>query len=413
MYPKYTQDLFSLLHGGALGDKEAARITARVLVAATDLHRIGLVHLDLKHENILLTEKNTPIVADFGFARCARADAPSLAAALSSGADAASSFGPSSLRFTAGAQASSESSGISSHHIPACSEYAGGDCYCAARREVLQGEPLPQLPAAAFGVKPRDISLGAFSPPQCWLPVSRIDGRKADGFAVGVIASYCLSQLGVGIDLAKRSVVLADFAPHVSTAAIDFVRTATAFDETNRPLPEELLQHPWVAVHVAELQSEAASLQRGCARRWWEPAPARQQTDVSHPTPNQLNDLSSDSVSDCDSDGDVSLGERCLDGERGDQHALPSDDYLTPIPKSKLGNSSSCNSLGHLQGTACDPRLPNSGVCSPLTCTQSDGGVPVFDQQRCVPEAQDVLTLGKQLAFDTHSNSELLRCASG
>jgi len=399
-------------------------MTTSLLLATARLHQIGLVHLDLKHENILLTERNHPIVADFGFARCARADAPAIAAAISARCDEAAGKLPASLRLTAGAQSSFDAPVYSTLHLPACSDRAGSECHCAARREFTAGvtsvELLPGLPPSAYGVKPRDIALGAFAPPQCWLPVARIDGRKADGFAIGVIASYCLSQLGVGIDLARKGIVLADFPPQVCSAAIDFVRTATCFDEADRPTPEQLLLHPWVAEHASKLVSEHKAVASGCMHRWWEPVSQTAAPEQRHEPQAAIGNQEA-TFADHDS---CSAEEAHFEQARStvqttlliESDSEEEDACFTPVVKGK--QLPQCSTGGHIAGsvpdTAGNPGLPGNSTCTRLIHSQSDGDLGSSEGQNHFERAQpfNMQQPGRQLSFGSRPSRANLRCAS-
>jgi eukaryotic-like serine/threonine-protein kinase len=58
---------------GRLGPREALGITSGVLTGLAAAHQAGIVHRDVKPENVLLGEGNTVKVADFGLARAASA----------------------------------------------------------------------------------------------------------------------------------------------------------------------------------------------------------------------------------------------------------------------------------------------------------------------------------------------------
>jgi serine/threonine protein kinase len=289
-YPKYQQDLFAVLanSGVPMPVTSARSVIASILLAIARLHEIGIVHLDLKHENILMSSSHDPVIADFGFSRCARANAGAMmtvadsqpstgspGAAHGRASAAAVPIGT-SIRYTAGAKIPTspnrehEALFKSLCELPACSEHSGV-CFCSARHKLLAGNnsALPTLPAEAYMVHRRDAALGAFTPPQCWTAVPRLDGRMVDTFAVGVLASYCLSLLGVGIDMHKGLINLPNFGPAVPEDAIDFVRQATQFWEADRPTAEQLLAHPWLAGAVAQLQSELDGAPCGCMHAWW------------------------------------------------------------------------------------------------------------------------------------------------
>jgi len=56
-------------HNGALPWQEAAEIAISVLSALHKAHRHGIIHRDIKPQNILMTSDNVPKVTDFGIAR--------------------------------------------------------------------------------------------------------------------------------------------------------------------------------------------------------------------------------------------------------------------------------------------------------------------------------------------------------
>jgi len=78
--PWLTQDLIrggnlgERLEGGALPVDEAVRIVAEVASGLDAVHVTGLVHRDVKPQNILLREDGTALITDFGLARDTESD---------------------------------------------------------------------------------------------------------------------------------------------------------------------------------------------------------------------------------------------------------------------------------------------------------------------------------------------------
>src|SRR5262249_40626630 len=70
---------------GRLSPAEAVSIMEPVLSALAAAHRAGLVHRDVKPENILLSDDGVVKVADFGLARAVEADASSTRTGLMMG----------------------------------------------------------------------------------------------------------------------------------------------------------------------------------------------------------------------------------------------------------------------------------------------------------------------------------------
>ena len=54
---------------GKLSERELKRVTAQLLVALDHLHRMEIVHCDIKPDNILVGSGNTVKIADFGLAQ--------------------------------------------------------------------------------------------------------------------------------------------------------------------------------------------------------------------------------------------------------------------------------------------------------------------------------------------------------
>src|SRR3990167_8308803 len=64
---KYKQDLFDLVFKEKNFDKKRIKKTfAKICKAVRDLHRRGVANLDIKPENVLVDEKGSPFLCDFG-----------------------------------------------------------------------------------------------------------------------------------------------------------------------------------------------------------------------------------------------------------------------------------------------------------------------------------------------------------
>lgn len=63
--------LFDLIHRKkvALGDGDKRRIAQQIIGVIAYLHRLGIVHRDIKSHNILLDKNYTVKLCDFGLAR--------------------------------------------------------------------------------------------------------------------------------------------------------------------------------------------------------------------------------------------------------------------------------------------------------------------------------------------------------
>jgi serine/threonine protein kinase len=63
-----------LKSGPPLREREAAELIRRLAEALDYAHRQGVIHRDLKPQNIMLDEQSRPVILDFGLARTVRAD---------------------------------------------------------------------------------------------------------------------------------------------------------------------------------------------------------------------------------------------------------------------------------------------------------------------------------------------------
>ena len=64
------QDLFQFLEEkGNLPEKEVAKIFYKILLALDHIHSQGVIHRDLKLENIMIDEDENPKIIDFGLSK--------------------------------------------------------------------------------------------------------------------------------------------------------------------------------------------------------------------------------------------------------------------------------------------------------------------------------------------------------
>ena len=64
------QDLFQFLEEkGNLPEKEVAKIFYKILLALDHIHSLGVIHRDLKLENIMIDEDENPKIIDFGLSK--------------------------------------------------------------------------------------------------------------------------------------------------------------------------------------------------------------------------------------------------------------------------------------------------------------------------------------------------------
>lgn len=209
----------------------------------------SLTHTHRLHrpsQNVLLRNDDTPALADFGFAKCARTN---------------HGITPAPKR-SAGSRSTSASS-------------------AAAAEENPLAPGLTSLPDAAYAVRKESIARGSFSPPEYWRRDAPrlLDGRKADAYALGVLASFCLTFQGVGLQLDKGCTVAPPFPPGTPELAVDFVRACLVFEAAERPMPQDLLEHPWIADSVRRLRS-APPPPPGQSLQWWVPQPAESEAST-------------------------------------------------------------------------------------------------------------------------------------
>src|SRR5262245_17434671 len=67
-------NLLGKVAGSAQPEREAARLVETLARAVQSMHRRGILHRDLKPNNVLLTADGTPKITDFGLAKFLDAD---------------------------------------------------------------------------------------------------------------------------------------------------------------------------------------------------------------------------------------------------------------------------------------------------------------------------------------------------
>jgi eukaryotic-like serine/threonine-protein kinase len=161
---------------GALPLAEVLDLGSQVCAAAEAAHRRGLVHRDLKPQNVLVNADGLAKVADFGLAQpaaqpAAQSTAPSTAPAAKPAADAPAGSGPATVFGTAHYLSPEQAQGLPA--TPASDIYAigvmlyematgrlpfdGGSPEEVARKQIQQAPPPPRLlndalPAAVEGI---------------------------------------------------------------------------------------------------------------------------------------------------------------------------------------------------------------------------------------------------------------------
>ncbi|MEP6852688.1 MAG: PASTA domain-containing protein [bacterium] len=128
---------------GRLSPAEAVSIMEPVLLALAAAHRAGLVHRDVKPENILLSDEGLVKVADFGLARAVEANAGSTRTGLMMGTVAYSS--PEQFRgSSADIRSDVYSAGIVLFELlTGRTPYSGPDSMAVAYQHVHQDVPAP------------------------------------------------------------------------------------------------------------------------------------------------------------------------------------------------------------------------------------------------------------------------------
>ncbi|MDQ6938014.1 MAG: protein kinase, partial [Actinomycetota bacterium] len=137
---------------GRLSPAEAVSIMEPVLAALAAAHRAGLVHRDVKPENILLSDEGLVKVADFGLARAVEANAASTRTGLMMGTVAYSS--PEQFRgSSADIRSDVYSAGIVLFELlTGRPPYAGADAMAVAYQHVHHDVPPPS--ALQRGIAP-------------------------------------------------------------------------------------------------------------------------------------------------------------------------------------------------------------------------------------------------------------------
>lgn len=214
--PLASGDLFDQISTRTIEEVTTAHLVWRVLAATAYAHEHGVVHLDIKHENILLFPDGGVKLADWGIARgfSAAHAHPFLVKATHLG---------------------------SGQHLP------------PEAREIL--DTIAEASATLPATSPSSTS------PTELLNQRVIDGRKADIWAIGILAVNCMTQRGVIVERDTRRVLTDPHLwEHLSPAGGQFLNDVLQIDPRARPSARELLHHSWfIACGVIEPHSSRAS----------------------------------------------------------------------------------------------------------------------------------------------------------
>lgn len=205
-----------LINYGAYSEADAARLMHEIASALAFLHGVGVVHADLKPENLLLSTKNrldgTIKIIDFG---CA--------------------------------------------HVS--DDYLDED----TARSMVTGSPRPTK-GAPVEKKASSTGTTAYWPPERFEVENNFSATPAmDMWSVGVILYIMLTGVhpfdvrGVSTDIEIEQTILADPRPplnvdlvgHLSDSAVDLILKLMERDPNKRITAYEMLQHPWVRGETA------------------------------------------------------------------------------------------------------------------------------------------------------------------